>query len=935
MVLNGYGKKTISAQNKGYAEASTIQSGTDGSAASVKVSTQETESWYSTLISFGDSVKVYSDDLTIRSEDHAGAKSAVNSSNIGILMNFNTLQGKNTIHQENNIDFGNKLVIDANKGMGSAVIEALQNTQAYAETISSGGGLIAGDTARSSNTIDRVVRINVGPDVYMHARQTTLRAQSGVGDDIYTRAYVSSMGLAAISNAKANADVASTAEVILSSGASIESEKEGTILEAIATSYKEKNKDGKSNAAGITTIGQVDAMGIVAVPNGVAHNTLTFNTYIGINQDSKSKTSQIVGKNVRILATNAGLTASADGLAKGKGGIGVSNATAWNEVYLQNAVWIDRTWIIGGTKDTIISVRANNGDSGADRLHLIANAHAALSGLAGKVAPTSRISGTQINQIRSNDVDNVHFESMGTVEHIASNPKDTIWTEQKATYDRWEVKIWFITLTLTKASVVKDLNWNYFDRCDFCGTGQAVDVQPTAQDPLRDRYEAAYKAAMDAIARIRQMAGTLPANASAQRAYMLAKGLVPLTYLDTLVSGRTVVVKARYSDEENKAAAEIFAMDVRSILEKDVRLTAEQLGRYQLWQNARTQHQVYMLPNAARLYTAARSRLDYVTDILYGDALGDGRTHHIEVITALNDRAFADPVLPIGSTGSLDFSDGTLYLPSFADMELYLHEISAQWLMENIESGMIQTLLADQDALNACADGGKLPEGQIVEGVIPGETRDGWQFYWIGATPEMAADPDQTLICLLVNPETDEVDAFRTSLRLMETDSPAVDVSLSLYRDAKSDRQEIEKYNMFFFDTQDSEPSLVKVLTTVLENRRLEMPRPMRVQLRAFRLKGADMPVYAICDDLFVMNDGTDGEVSLFDGFYTATFDGDTFDSDYTRVEGIKTGELNVTIKQNQPVWPEWTSEKEAETQDGRRFVLEDGQWRLDEDLAA
>ena len=104
---------------------------------------------------------------------------------------------------------------------------------------------------------------------------------------------------------------------------------------------------------------------------------------------------------------------------------------------------------------------------------------------------------------------------------------------------------------------------------------------------------------------------------------------MPLTYLDTLVSGRTVVVKARYSEEENKAASEIFAMDVRFILDKDVRLTADQLGRYQLWQNARTQHQVYMLPNAARLYAAVWNWLDYVTDILYGDVLGDGRAHHI------------------------------------------------------------------------------------------------------------------------------------------------------------------------------------------------------------------------------------------------------------------------------------------------------------------
>ena len=931
--FNSTHKVNISANNKGYAEASMNDAKTTWGLGNFKTSTQETESWYNTLVSIGERVGITAAGVSIRSQDSAGAKSKVESNNAGILMNFNTMQGKNTIHQENNIDVGKSSTLRAMNG--NLLVEALQNTQAHAETVSGGGGLIAGDTATARNTIDRVARVNMGASSSMEsAGSITLRAKSGEGDDIYTRAYVDSKGLVDVGNAKAYADVTGNAEVLLASSANLDG-RGGVNLEAIATSYK--TKGSASNEPGINTIGQVDALGLVAVPNGVARNTLTFNTYIGINQDNDAMTSVInagKGAAIRMHATNAGLTAKADAMAKGKGGFGVSNATAWDEVYLQNAVWIDAAHLTTGDNGSV-SIKATNGDTGADRLHLIANAHAALSGLAGKVAPTSRISGTQVNQIRSNNTGKVTFPQNATEEHIASNPINTIWTDQKATYDRWEIKVWFVTLTLTKASVVKDLNWNYFDRCDFCGTGKAVDVRPTAQDPLRDRYEAAYKAAMDAIAKIRAMAGTLPANTSAQQAYRMAKGLVPLTYLDTLVTGRTVVVKARYNEEENKAAAEIFAMDVRSILEKDARLSAEQLGRYQLWQNARTQHQVFMLPNAARLYTAARNRLDYVTDILYGDVLGDGRTHHIEVITALNDRAFANPVLPIGSTGSLDFATGTLYLPSFADMELYLHEISAKWLLENMDSGFFRTLMADPDALNACADGGKLPNGQIVEGFIPGEVRDGWQFYWIGATPETAADPDQPLICLLVNPETDEVDAFRTSLNLMETDTPAVDVSLSMYRDSKSDRQEIEKYNMFFFDTRSSEPSLVKVLTTVLENRSLEMPRPMRVQLRAFWLTGADMPVYAICDDLFVMNDGTDGEVSLFDGFYTATFDGDTFDSDYTRVEGIEKGELNVTIKQNQPVWPEWTGENEAETQDGRRFVLEEGEWRLDEDQAA
>jgi hypothetical protein len=53
-----------------------------------------------------------------------------------------------------------------------------------------------------------------------------------------------------------------------------------------------------------------------------------------------------------------------------------------------------------------------------------------------------------------------------------------------------------------------------------------------------------------------------------------------------------------------------------------------------------------------------------------------------------------------------------------------------------------------------------------------------------------------------------------------------------------------------------------------------------------------------------ILMDGTDGEVSLFDGFYTAGFDGDVFESDYTRLEGIRDGDLQVTLKKDQPIWP-------------------------------
>ena len=247
-----------------------------------------------------------------------------------------------------------------------------------------------------------------------------------------------------------------------------------------------------------------------------------------------------------------------------------------------------------------------------------------------------------------------------------------------------------------------------------------------------------------------------------------------------------------------------------------------------------------------------------------------------------------------------------------------------------MNEGFIRTLRADQAEINACAvDGADLPEGEIVEDLIPDGEADGWKKYWIGDTPETAKDPDQTLVYLLVNEETDEVDAFRTSVNGIESGEEPVDVSLYLYRDSKADRRGEEKYNAMFFDTPAGERSLVKVVTNVLMHREMEMPKALNIVLRGQYLDGADLLAYAISGHYFAMNDGSDGTVSMFDDFYHATFDGDVFESDYIRIEGILDGELKVLIKQGQPIWPEWTGADTARDIAGNEYVRVNGEWYL------
>ena len=146
---------------------------------------------------------------------------------------------------------------------------------------------------------------------------------------------------------------------------------------------------------------------------------------------------------------------------------------------------------------------------------------------------------------------------------------------------------------------------------------------------------------------------------------------------------------------------------------------------------------------------------------------------------------------------------------------------------------------------------------------------------------------------------------------------------------------EEEKYNCMFFDTPEGEKSLVKIVSNVLMGRELEMPMPLRVVLRGFTLEGADLPVYSMTDHFFAMCDGTKGGVSMFDGSYTNTFDGDTFESDYIRIKGIVDGELNVTVKEGQAIWPEWTGENTAEDIAGNGYVRVENEWHPEAEAPA
>lgn len=65
----------------------------------------------------------------------------------------------------------------------------------------------------------------------------------------------------------------------------------------------------------------------------------------------------------------------------------------------------------------------------------------------------------------------------------------------------------------------------------------------------------------------------------------------------------------------------------------------------------------------------------------------------------------------------------------------------------------------------------------------------------------------------------------------------------------------------------------------------------------------------------------------LTDGFCKVTFDGRTFASVYTKVEGIDSGDFAAAIRKEQTMWPERIDENAAEDTGGKRDHLIGDEW--------
>ena len=851
---------------------STMEKKTNYSVAELGSSRQPTETWLETNVILGKNVEItaYKSNLTITGESTTKAYSWVDNENTGLLLNVNTMKGENRLDEIMNVcvgDYSKLKYFDSDRGVS---IYAHTGTDMTAGSVYNGSfSVFDAASATANNSLNRVQNLLLGRGVEISSEGwVSLGNVMGSVDDTYTYVYMKS-GSSLVNWANTDAETDVTMKGCLDIGPAVKITANDRVYIAAPLLMDYKNESNLYANEGLS---------LETEP--VANGNLNVNVenYINLNVGNAGDANRVKltskESSVYVRAVREGTANTKDlytySIASAAGVFGGVYSWANTLANIKAVITVDNTEFVNklGTELT-----ADLGNFG-----IYDRSAAGLSG-AGWESPTAKINGTLVANILTT-LGKSSVSGGNKFTHVARN---TGHLEFGVSAFGWKSSI-------GNRDLQNNLGLNTY--CVFC-----------AYDDRRGTVSK----------------GTISGSFS--------KALAAVNEISRMVNGLDPITKARYGEEDDQVASGIYVLDISSLLEKDVRLTGDQLNGCRLWTDALTQHDVTLLPNATRLYTNAAGRIEYVSEVLQGDVLGNGEVHKIDVITALTGYAFSHPTVPIGSSGSLEMDTGILTVPAQADFELYLNEVSGAWLIGRINSGFIRRLDADQDAINRFARGaGELPEGELVEGLTPDGERDGWHIYWLADTPETAASDDQVLIFLLYNEQTDEIDAYRTSRRRIANGEQPVDVSVYFYRDSRSDRMGIERYNVVFFDTAEGDESLAVLVTDLPEEREMDMPMALEIVLRGFNLS-ADLPAYSLTGHFFVMLDGSDGFVSVFDGFYEASSDGDTFESDYTRIEGIREGKPVVTIKAGQAIWPEWTGEDTAENIAGNRFVAVDGVW--------
>ena len=307
----------------------------------------------------------------------------------------------------------------------------------------------------------------------------------------------------------------------------------------------------------------------------------------------------------------------------------------------------------------------------------------------------------------------------------------------------------------------------------------------------------------------------------------------------------------------------------------------------------------------------------------------------LQVITPLTHSAAGEPVYPLGAYSTIDLNSGLISVPSQARTSLYLDDISGKWLRSQFGDGVFRLMVCDPPKATLEEILSEKVEGKVLEGVFEdrwlGAADGNTEIFWLGRTPEQAESDDEPLYYAAVNRVTDTVELFRTSRHMLQTGDKAIPQSAVLFRDAGYDRRGEVRYDLMCYDMgEDDVIATLTVYTNLPGGDKLEMPASMKVQLREIAVDFSDGPVYSAAGCLYMLNKLENGKASLFDGYYNVTFDGNTFDSGFTRIEGVNTGNPVVTLTHDQPIWIEKDGVNHATDLANNAYILTEGEWRIE-----
>ena len=994
--INAAGSLTMKAENLTSVKAE-LQPRKSPSLASGSVSLQESYTNKETEVNVGSKASLKAgNDLRLSLTDKLQATSEVESEILSLALALDKMKGFNKAVTSNKIHIGNEASLTSSQG--NVDIQAISDATQTASMILEGNFSLIGNGqwVEATNGLSRESEIAFGDKVQVKAgKGISVYNRAGNEDHITTTTKADGKAVTtSVAKTRSTTDYSSLAIIRVGQGASFIANdnlkllSEGSIGE-MKTSANAYNLAVSVDPEALATANIKDYAQVLINPN----------TGLKVKLES-SKADVVIHANSDKMQVET--------MADSHGGSirGSSTAKAYNNLDIYKKIYLDNTNV---TAKKNISIRAYNTDV-KDRNSIKATSNTTLTANYGDMYSHAVNSGSVKNEIRSKTGEggyNVSLNAKKKVEKKAENYNqnttfrgngETVWgplslfVKSHEKYGNAFInskqndllkgkdytkskETTILTLHISNKDFA-DYTWEnikngkFLEQIEKSFTTLGMDMYEWAKSAistLSDWVKESYGIVADSVVvvvgktiQVAKQVGEYIVD-SAGKVWDATKGAFvkasktvekALKEIGGFFSSVADTIlgwfRASYDEEVRASLSEIYLTEIETTLAQDAVLSPEDLSRYLIWNNAHTFRDYLILPNATRLSIGSGNKIHFVTEVMVGDLLDDGRERTLEMVTVLSTADAADPVIELAEVASLHFKDGSIRLAANADMDLFLDEVSGQWMKEGFEKGLLNAAIVDPDRINSKEESSDELEGTVISGIILEDDTQALSYlengegketqkkvYWLGRTPaeaEASDGEDSPVYALVIDEETDEVKAYRTSAGMMADGTEPIDSSVLVLRDRKADRMGEVAFQVMFYDTEGANEegrSEMSLYNRRQDGKELDTPASLTVQLRGYEVEGSDYPAYSMSDHLFILSDGSDGEVNICDGAYTATFEDDVFESDYLKIEGVSSGSPIITVKADQLIWPEFTNPAKTEAIDlnGTAYRLTDGEW--------